>query len=125
MRARTPEQCNVLLNEAIHRGDVDAAVSFYEQHATFVLESGAIVTGQVAIREVVEGLMALKQTLTLEGKALLSGDGDLALTSATWSSSRVDAEGRLVTESGKSIEVVRRQADGTWRIVIDHPHGGE
>jgi uncharacterized damage-inducible protein DinB len=33
----------------------------------------------------------------------------------------IDAEGALV--EGASSEVVRRQADGTWKYVIDHPFG--
>jgi len=27
--------------------------------------------------------------------------------------------------SGRSAEVVRRQADGTWLFVIDNPRGGQ
>jgi hypothetical protein len=39
--------------------------------------------------------------------------------------SGIDADGKPFTANGKSMEVVRRQPDGTWRFVIDNPHGGE
>jgi hypothetical protein len=72
MPARTPEECDRLLIEAMHKGDLDTAVALYEPKATYVLDSGEVITG--------------------------------------W---------------GKSMEAVWRQADGTWRFVIDNPHGGE
>jgi ketosteroid isomerase-like protein len=125
MPARKPEECDLLLIEAMHRGDLDAAVALYEPNATFVLDSGEVITGQAAIREVARSYIALKPKFTQEVKALLSGDGDLALTSSTWSVTGIDAEDKPFTGRGKSMEVVRRQADGTWRFVIDNPHGGE
>jgi ketosteroid isomerase-like protein len=125
MPARKPEECDLLLIDAIHKGDLDGAVALYEPKATFVLDSGEVITGQAAIRQVAQGYMAMKPKFTQEVKALLSGDGDLALTSSTWSVSGVDADGKAFTADGKSMEVVRRQPDGTWRFVIDNPHGGE
>lgn len=125
MPARKPEECDLLLIDAMHKGDLDAAVALYEPHATFVLDSGEVITGQAAIREVARSYIALKPKFTQEVKALLSGEGDLALTSSTWSVTGTDAEGKPFTGKGKSMEVVRRQADGTWRFVIDNPHGGE
>jgi uncharacterized protein (TIGR02246 family) len=125
MPARKPEECDLLLIEAMHRGDLDTAVALYEPNATFVLDSGEVIRGQAAIREAAQSYLALKPKFTKEVKALLSGDGDLALTSSTWRVIGIDADGKPFTNSGKSMEVVRRQADGTWLFVIDNPHGGE
>jgi uncharacterized protein (TIGR02246 family) len=125
MPARKPEECDLLLIEAINKGDLDAAVALYEPKATFVLDSGEVITGQSAIREVAQGYIAMKPKFTQEVKALLNGDEDLALTSSTWNVSGIDTDGKPFTANGKSMEVVRRQADGTWRFVIDNPHGGE
>ncbi|MBV8773774.1 MAG: nuclear transport factor 2 family protein [Deltaproteobacteria bacterium] len=107
------------------KGDLDSAVALYEPKATYVLDSGDVITGHAAIREVAQSFLALKPKFTIQVKALLSGDGELALTSATWSVTGVDADGKSFTGTGKSMEVVRRQADGTWLFVIDNPHGGE
>jgi uncharacterized protein (TIGR02246 family) len=125
MPARKPEECDLLLIEAMQKGDLDAAVALYEPNATFVLDSGEVITGQAAIREVAQSYIALKPKFTQEVTALLSGDEDLALTSSTWSMSGTDADGKPFTGKGKSLEVVRRQADGMWRFVIDNPHGRE
>lgn len=125
MPARKPEECDLLLIEAINQGDLETAVALYEPKATYVLDSGEVITGRASIREVAQGYLALKPKFTIDVKALLSGDGDLALTSAAWSVTAIDAEGKPFTSKGKSKEVVRRQADGTWLFVIDYPHGGE
>jgi len=115
--AHTPEECDLLLIEAMNKGDLDAAVALYEPQATYVLDSSEVITGRAAIRDAARGFLALKPKFTI--------DGELALTSATWSVTGTDAEGKPITASGKSMEVVRRQADGTWLFVIDNPHGGE
>jgi hypothetical protein len=41
-----------------------------------------------------------------------------------WTQVGIDAEGDEVSFSGITAEVVRRQADGTWKYVIDDPWGG-
>ncbi len=125
MPARKPEECDILLIEAMNKGDLDTAVALYEPNASFVLDSGQIITGRAAIREAAQSYLALKPKFTIEVKAIQNGDGDLALTGTTWSVTGIDAAGKPFTGSGKSTEVVRRQADGTWLFVIDNPHGGE
>ncbi len=124
MPARKPEECDILLIEAMNKGDLEAMVALYEPNASFVLfDSGQIVTGRAAIREAFQGVLALKLKYTMEVKAVQSGDKDLALTSTKWSATGVDADGQPLTMSGTTVEVVRRQPDGTWLFVIDNPRG--
>ena len=125
MPARKPEECDLLLIEAMNKGDLEAAAALYEQNATYVLDSGEVITGRAAIRDAAKEFLALKPKFTIEVQALLNGEGDLALTSSTWSVTATDAEGKPLNVKGKSREVVRRQADGTWLFAIDNPHGGE
>jgi ketosteroid isomerase-like protein len=33
-------------------------------------------------------------------------------------------DGQEIKQSGLSVAVLRRQADGGWKMVIDNPHGG-
>ena len=126
MPARKPEECDLLLIEAVNKGDVETAVALYEPNASYVLDSGEVIIGRAAIREACQSFLAYKPKFTIEVKAIYSGDGDLALTSSTWTVMGINPEdGTPMKVSGKSAEVVRRQADGTWQFVIDNPHGGE
>jgi len=124
MPARKPEECDMLLIEAVHKGDLEAAIALYEPNASYVLDSGQVLTGRAAIREVFQGYLTLKPKFTMEVRVARSGGGNLALTGSTWSVTGIEA-GKPFTMSGKSVEVVRRQRDGTWLFVIDNPHGAE
>lgn len=44
--------------------------------------------------------------------------GDVALVYDDWHGSSVDQAGKAVAMNGKAIEIVRRQADGTWLLVV-------
>ena len=123
MAARTPEEVNPQLIDAINRGDVDAALELYEPGAAFVTEEGVVV-GQDAIRPVMEAFVATKPSLTMEPKEVVRS-GDVAITRGTWKLVGTGPDGDAIEMSGRSVEVVREQADGTWRFLIDDPNGRE
>jgi ketosteroid isomerase-like protein len=81
MPAYKPEECDLLIFEAIKNKDLESAVSVYEPNASFVLETGEAVTGHAAIREALRGWMELEDAIfTTELKAFLNADEDLALS---------------------------------------------
>lgn len=125
MPARNPEECDSLLLEALTQGDLEAAVGLYESNASFVQESGQVAVGRAAIREILRAYIVLKAKFTVRARSVQSGDGSLALTGLKWSAIGTDPEGKPITLSGNSTEVVRRQSDGTWLFVIDNPRGAE
>ena len=123
MAARTPEEVNPQLIDAINRGDVDAALELYEPGAAFVTEEGVVV-GHDAIRPVMEAFIATKPSLTMEPKEVVRS-GDVAITRGTWKLVGTGPDGDAIEMNGRSVEVVREQADGTWRFLIDDPNGRE
>ena len=124
MRAHKPEACNQLLFEVIETGNLDAALELYEQDAIFVVSSDQVVSGHAAIRRVLQKMIAANVTGKLDSiTAVLSSDGTVAFTRAKGSSTGPGPDGKLVTTHFHSIEVVRKQPDGTWRIIIDDPSG--
>jgi uncharacterized protein (TIGR02246 family) len=108
--------------ECLNRRDVDAALELYEPEATFVPEPGTPVIGRERIREALEGFAALKPTLTGEIQGVREGGG-VALVLNRW---HLDGQGPKgpVEMSGTSADVLRRQKDGSWRVLIDDPWGG-
>jgi ketosteroid isomerase-like protein len=126
MTARRPEECDLLIFEAIKNKNLEAAVALYEPNATFVLDSGEAVTGHAAIRETLKGWMDLEDPqFTTELKAYLNAEENLAMLRGSWSAIAKGPDGKPIKISGKNVEVVRRQPDGTWRFVIDHPRGAD
>ena len=124
MRAHKPEECDVLLMRAIEGGDLDAAVALYEPDASFVVAPGQVVVGHAAIREVLQGMMASTAGGRLDAVTVVtSADDSLAFTRVRGSSTRTGPDGEPITTTFHSVEVLRKQPDGTWRIVIDDPSG--
>lgn len=121
MTARTPEELDQLFMERMAAGDVDGIVALYERGAVLVSPQGASTTGPAAIREALAGLAAMRPRMTMNITRIIRTDYDLALVYNDWQLSAVDVEAKPVAMSGRAIEVVRRQPDGTWLFVVDDP----
>ena len=120
MPARKPEEADLLVIEALNAGDVERALTFYEPDATFVPEPGKAATGLAAISVVLNGFVALKPRLTIEVPQVVES-GDVALLCSRWTLKGTGPDGSPVDMVGQGAEVVRRQADGTWRFIVDNP----
>lgn len=116
--AHKPEDCDRLFMEAFNTGDLEGLVSLYEADAAFVEQGGGVVKGIAAIREIMRGFFAQKLYFTIE--ATVTQNGDIALLNSPWTLSGTAPDGQAVSMSGNGTEVVRRQADGSWKYMIDN-----
>jgi uncharacterized protein (TIGR02246 family) len=125
MLAKTPEDCHRLFVEAFNAGDVDGLMALYEPQAVLCKADGEPIAGHSAIRAAFQSFLALKPKIQLQTKYAIRM-GDLALLRAEWEITGTDPSGQpLAPTHHRSTEVVRRQPDGAWRYVIDHPFGAD
>lgn len=121
---RTPEDCSRVLVAALESGDIELSVALYETSATLFKKSGEVMTGLEAIRENNAGVIALKPKFTIAFiKATLSGDGTLATNRMKAELAFTKPDGQLVQTNVDTLEVLRKQEDGSWRYIIDDPYG--
>src|SRR5262245_53698793 len=107
-RALQPEDLDRLFLERANAGDVDGVVDLYEPDAVLAFPPGRLATGRSAIREVYVDLLVSRPRLTGEIRPAIR-NGDIAITST-------------VRAGNATVEIARRQPDGTWLWLIDQPN---
>jgi uncharacterized protein (TIGR02246 family) len=124
MPAKSPEEVQVLIRDALSSGDLEAVVSLYEADAALVPSgqpSTDPIRGKAALREVSSQFLAMKPRITTEPTKVIKS-GDIALVIGEWTLTAKGPDGD-VSMSGTYTDVMRRQADGSWLFVIDNLDG--
>jgi uncharacterized protein (TIGR02246 family) len=123
MTAQTPTRAIELVSERISAGDVDGALAMYEPGAAFTPQPGELVTGAEAIRAALERFAALRPRLEGQVERVIES-GDVALVLNRWTLAGTAPDGAPIEMGGLSADVLRRQPDGRWLVLIDDPWGG-
>jgi uncharacterized protein (TIGR02246 family) len=122
MSRGTPEQVLESIVNGINSGNLEALMSLYEPEAAFAAQPGSLAHGLAGVRESLAGFIAMRGKLDLKVTHVLEA-GNLALVTTVWSFAGTAPDGKPVNLSAKSADVLRRQEDGSWRLVIDNPWG--
>ncbi|WP_404986252.1 YybH family protein [Chryseobacterium sp. M5] len=120
-----PEDCDRLMEKGIQERNIDAMMSLFETNASFVTESGEIVSGYDAIKKALTPFLEVEDFHFIHLEAFPHADNNLAFLRGKWAAKRVDSDGKVNDITGNNIEVVRRQTDGSWLFVIDHADGAK
>ena len=118
----TPEEVLNSVVEGINTGNLDSLMALYETDACFASQPGQLAKSPETIRQSLPSFIDLKGKLDLKVKRVLQSS-DLALVISEWSVSGIGPDGQPVNMAAKSADLLRQQADGTWRFVIDNPWG--
>ena len=121
MPAKTPEECDAQFARYVNAGDITNLIALYEPRATLVQQDGSAAVGRPAIQEGLVPLLGMKPRITMNVIKVFRAGDDLAVLHNDWRLTAVDPTGTPLEMAGKAIEVVRRQADGTWLFAIDDP----
>ncbi|WP_245309227.1 YybH family protein [Bradyrhizobium retamae] len=120
MTVTEPAQMNEAFAQAFNSRDIDNLLSLYEVDAVLRVDgSERSLIGLDAIASGLQRLLQAPGTMTSRNNFCVQ-HGDVALLRADWEMRTQDGS---IVASGSSVELVRRQSDGTWRYVIDHAAG--
>jgi ketosteroid isomerase-like protein len=117
MSAREPAEASTAFERYFADGDLDGLMSLYEPDAVFPTAHGTS-TGHDEIRATLKAYLDSGAKLAF-GQSLVFPAGDLALIHTPWTMQMPDGS----APTGATAEVVRRQADGSWKYIIDNPDG--
>lgn len=101
--------------------DLDKTVSYYADDAIVMPPNGARATTKEAIRSAWQEMLA-RPGAGISWKATkveVAKAGDLACVSGTYEDTMTDATGKPVKDRGKYVEIFKKQADGTWKVIVD------
>jgi enoyl-CoA hydratase len=115
-----PGQLGRLFAACANAGDLEGMLALYEDDATFVGPDGGSASGRDAIRERLEGLLAMSPKITATSSQVVMA-GEVALMSGRWRMTLGASDGETAGFDGASTEVARRQPDGGWLYLIDNP----
>jgi len=102
--------------------DMDRIGSHYTDDASVLMPDLAIMTGKDAIRAGLKDVVADPAfAIDLQtAKVEVSKGGDLAYSQGTYTFAGADPKTKKVmAEKGKYVEVYKKQADGSWKVVED------
>ncbi|WP_422374476.1 YybH family protein [Roseibium sp.] len=110
------------MTRSFEKGDIDAVMATYEADQSIAFEPGSPVSDSAQSRQMFEQFRALNPDFSYSGHEVIV-EGDIAVHIAPWQMTGTDPEGNQVEGEGLSVAVLRRQADGSWKMVIDNPYG--
>lgn len=99
--------------------NLDKVLSFYSADAVLLPPMAPIATTPKAIHDGWAPMMAANISLSWKAtKTEIAKSGDIAYQYGTYVMTTKD-KGKTTTEKGKFVDVWKKQADGSWKCVVD------
>jgi uncharacterized protein (TIGR02246 family) len=124
MLPHKPEDWPRLFVEHLNSGDLEAVAALYAPNAKFVAGSGETIVGRDQIRDVLARMIRSKTKLQSRVIKAISAD-DVAVLYTDLQGRTMDASAKTIDVRYNAIEVLRRQPDGGWKLIIGDPSGRE
>lgn len=112
------QDAHATLAAAFNTGNVATVLSMYDFNGIIVPEPGKPVSGKEQFEQAIKAILSIQGKMEIKTVYCLQ-TGNLAVGRSEWNIT----DGDDVKVSAKGIEVMQQQADGTWKIVIDHAFG--
>lgn len=103
------------------RNDLDATVAFYADDAVLLAPNAPIATDRNSIRESWAGLLGPKTSVSWKlAKVEVAQSGELAYIYGGYKLTvGVSSESGAVSDTGKFLEVWKKQSSGKWKCIVD------
>jgi uncharacterized protein (TIGR02246 family) len=121
MSVREPHDWPTMFEKSLNAGDLEQIVSLYEPGAVFVSPSGETLVGRDQIRQVLAGLMEKKARFESHIVRAVTV-ADIAVLYTNFQGTVMEAPDKLAEVRAHAIEVLRRQSDGTWKLIVGDPN---
>jgi uncharacterized protein (TIGR02246 family) len=111
---KTIEDINTAYNKAFNQSDAAGCASVFTEDAITLAPDQPMTRGKRALEEIIRSLINRTSGGTHSNKLVEYGvEGDLAYQVGTYA-----VTGTNALEQGKFVNILKRQADGTWKICV-------
>jgi uncharacterized protein (TIGR02246 family) len=111
---------NTQWSKAADSKDLEATVSYYSDDASVFPPNAPLATGKQAIHAVWADVLNSASSISWQtDKVEVARSGDIAYLTGMYQTTAKDPHAQLVNDSGKFVEVWKKQADGKWKTVAD------
>jgi ketosteroid isomerase-like protein len=124
MLPNKPEKWPRLFEQHFNASDLDAVMALYESDARVLSPSGETLAGWDTIRKVLGAMIDAKTRLHSRVVRTVTV-GDIAQLYTDYEGTTFDSSKKTVTVRNKAIEVLRRQPNGDWKLIIGNPNARE
>ncbi|MBV9301744.1 MAG: DUF4440 domain-containing protein [Acidobacteriaceae bacterium] len=103
------------------RNDLEGTVAFYAYNAVLLASNAPIATDRKSIRESWAGLLGPHNNVSWKvSKVEVAASGELGYLYGTYSLALRDPKGGPpVSDTGKFVEIWKKQAGGEWKCILD------
>ena len=105
---------------ALNRGDLESIVALYDGEAALRVQSNEIHSGSAAVRAEMGQLIAAKANIANTLRHIFR-HGDVALIIVDYVLRLTTPDGNPAEVTGTATNVIQRQADRGWRMIIANP----
>ena len=106
-------------NTAMGSRNVDEFVNYFADDGVLMMPNMAAMNGAEAIRAGVSPMMSAMQVSWTATNADVAASGDLGYTTGTYQASMTMPDGTTHPDNGKYVTIWKKQADGSWKVVVD------
>jgi len=121
MVAIDPADVDRLFGERSNAGDAEGLLDLYEAGATFVDRELGELVGHDVLGPYLAAWVDMKPAIDMGVSKVVRLADDLAVVHHDWRATVDGPDGVRSELTGKATEIVRRQADGSWRFLLDDP----
>jgi ketosteroid isomerase-like protein len=112
-----------LMTESFHDKNISGVLGSYEPGAAVMFDPGNPVTDIEVLKQMFEGAFQINPKFEYpKGHEVYIANG-IALHIAPWLMTARAPDGAMISKSGLSVAVLRKQSSGEWLMVLDNPNG--
>lgn len=120
--ASRPQDWPMIFTKLLHTGDIEGMLALYAADARFARPNGDVLVGHDQLRPILTSLVREDRRMESEVIQAVVSD-DIAVLYTDFRGTRIDTAGERVDVRDRAIEVLRRQRDGSWKLIIGDPKG--